>query len=198
MIQNVEWDSQHFNMNVGIYYVPTLKEIFNLESLEHEMKEYLYDVVYVRCKIPVIELENKHTFRDERIVYTKDNSDYPPPRWPLEQKYHCVSIRSCKNNNITNELIQLALASGEYSRYKLDERFDEECFVKLYKDWIVNSIDKDFATDVLVASVNNHDVGLLTYKITDRVSSIGLLAVAATHRGLHIGKYLMQYYQELL
>lgn len=78
MIQNVEWDSQHFNMNVGIYYVPTLKEIFNLESLEHEMKEYLYDVVYVRCKIPVIELENKHTFRDERIVYTKDNSDYPP------------------------------------------------------------------------------------------------------------------------
>ena len=92
----------------------------------------------------------------------------------------------------------MALASGEYSRYKLDERFNKECFEKLYKDWIVNSVNKEFATDVLVASVNDKDVGLLTYKMVGDVSTIGLLAVSASHRGLHIGKQLMKCYQESL
>lgn len=90
------------------------------------------------------------------------------------------------------------MASGEYSRYKLDKNFGEECFVKLYKDWICNSIEKDFATDVLVAIENNHEVGLLTYKVVSGVSTIGILAVATSHRGLHIGKQLMQCYHESL
>lgn len=199
MIQNIEWDSQHFNMNIGIYHVPTQNNSFDLDSLEREAKACHYDVVYVKSKSPIIDLENRQTFRDERLVYVKDNiRQITPPLWPQEQIQHCISIRSCKNNEITKELIQLALASGEYSRYKLDERFNEECFEKLYIDWISNSVNKDFATDVLVASVNDEDVGLLTYKVSGNVSTIGLLAVAATHRGLHIGKRLMQSYQESL
>lgn len=79
MIQNVEWDSQHFNMNVGIYNVPIKISNFDLESLQREAKECRYDVVYVRSNSPIIELENKHTFRDERIVYGKANSLITPP-----------------------------------------------------------------------------------------------------------------------
>lgn len=199
MIENIPWDSQHFNMNIGTYNVPTQNQNFDLETLLEEAKVCHYDVVYVRSNSPIIELENRQMFKDERVVYSKDSTKrFTPPIWPQEQKQNCISIRSCKNKEITNELIQLALASGEYSRYKLDKRFSEECFVKLYKDWIVNSIDKDFATDVLVASVNNHDVGLLTYKVTGEVSTIGILAVATSHRGLHIGKQLMQCYRESL
>lgn len=59
-------------------------------------------------------------------------------------------------------------------------------------------MDKDFATDVLIASVKNHDVGLLTYKVIGEFSTIGILAVAASHRSLHIGKQLMKCYQESL
>lgn len=198
MIQKVEWDSQHFNMNVGSCNVSAQNNNFDLESLLQEAKACHYDVVYVRSKSPIIELENKHTFRDERIVYAKNNKRFTPPQWPLEQNQHCISIGSCKNKEITNELIQLALASGEYSRYKLDKNFNRECFEKLYKDWIINSVYKEFATDVLVASVNGKDVGLLTYKVVADVSTIGLLAVSASHRGLHIGKQLMQCYHESL
>lgn len=199
MIQNIEWDSQHFNMNIGIYHVPTQNNSFDLDSLEREAKACHYDVVYVKSKSPIIELENRQTFRDERLVYVKNNiRQITPPLWLQEQIQCCISIRSNKHKDITKELIQLALASGEYSRYKLDTRFNEECFEKLYIDWISNSVDKDFATDVLVASVKDEDVGLLTYKISDNTSTIGLLAVAAKHRGLHIGKHLMHSYQESL
>ena len=79
MIQNVEWDSQHFNMNVGIYNVPEKLSNFDLDSLLREAKACHYDVVYVRSKSPIIELDNKHTFRDERIVYAKENSRITPP-----------------------------------------------------------------------------------------------------------------------
>lgn len=198
MIQNIEWDSQHFNMNVGSYNVPTKLFNFDLESLLREAKACHYDVVYVRSKSPIIELDNKHTFRDERIVYAKENSRITPHLWLQEQKQDCISIGSRKNKQISKELIQLALASGEYSRYKLDERFNRECFEKLYKDWIGNSVYDDFATDVLVASFNGKDVGLLTYKVTGTTAIIGILAVESTYRGLHIGKHLMQCYHEAL
>lgn len=79
MIQKVEWDSQHFNMNVGIYHVPTQNNSIDLESLEREAKARHYDVVYVRSKNPISDLERRHTFRDERIVYAKENTRITPP-----------------------------------------------------------------------------------------------------------------------
>lgn len=200
MLRRIEWDSQHFNMNVGVCDVPIQQLNFDLESLEKEARLHHYDVVYVKSKNPVMELENRQTFRDERLVYVKDNTNrIASPFLQLqEENKHSFSIRSYKNQEITKDLIQLALASGEYSRYKLDERFNKACFERLYIDWISNSVHTDFATDVLVASVQGEDVGLLTYKVSDKVSIIGLLAVADTHRGLHIGKHLMNYYQALL
>ena len=197
MIEIIPWDSQHFKMNVGVYNVPTKISNFDLESLLREAKACHYDVVYVRSNSPIIELENKHTFRDERIVYAKENTRITP-LWLQEQNQNCISIGSRKNKQISKELIQLALASGEYSRYKLDERFNRECFETLYKDWIRNSVYEDFATDVLVASLNDKDVGLLTYKVAGTTATIGILAVESTYRGLHIGKHLMQYYHEAL
>lgn len=92
----------------------------------------------------------------------------------------------------------MALASGEYPRYKLDERFNRECFEILYKDWIGNSVYEDFAIDVLVASFNDKEVGLLTYKVAGTTATMGILAVEYTDRELHIGKHLIQYYHEAL
>ena len=78
MIQKVEWDCQHFNMNVGSCNVSAQNNNVDLESLLQEAKACRYDVVYIRSKCPIIELENKQTFRDERIVYAKNNSFTPP------------------------------------------------------------------------------------------------------------------------
>lgn len=90
MIQHVEWDSQNFNLNVGSCNVPTQNNIFDLDSLQQEAKACHYDVVYVRSKSPIIELENKQTFRDERIVYAKNNKRFTPPSG-LKSRINTVS-----------------------------------------------------------------------------------------------------------
>ena len=79
MIQHVEWDSLNFNLNVGSCNVPTQNNTFDLDSLQQEAKACRYDVVYIRSKYPIIELENKQTFRDERIVYANNNKRFTPP-----------------------------------------------------------------------------------------------------------------------
>lgn len=89
MIQIVEWDSLHFNMNVGFYNVPTQSNNFNFEALQQEAKACHYDVVYVRSKSPIIEIDNKQTFRNERIVYVKYNTEFPP--YGLKNRIKTVS-----------------------------------------------------------------------------------------------------------
>lgn len=79
MIQKVEWDSQHFNMNVGSCNVPTQNNNCDLESLQQEAKACRYDVVYIRSECPIIGLENRQTFRDERLVYAKDRTKQIAP-----------------------------------------------------------------------------------------------------------------------
>ena len=90
MIQKVEWDSSHFNMNVGTYIVQNQNNNFDLESLQQGAKACRYDVVYIRSKCPIIELENKQTFRDERIVYAKNNI-YPPKKMASRTESTTVS-----------------------------------------------------------------------------------------------------------
>lgn len=91
MIQKVEWDSLHFNINVGTYNVPTQNQNFNLETLQKEAKASHYDVVYVRSNSPIIELENKQMFKDERVVYCKDSTKRFTPPYGLKNRNKTVS-----------------------------------------------------------------------------------------------------------
>ena len=49
------------------------------------------------------------------------------------------------------ELVELAIASGEYSRFRLDPRLNDERFVAMYRHWIDRSVARELADAVLVA-----------------------------------------------
>lgn len=91
---------------------------------------------------------------------------------------------------LSDGLIDLAIQSGLYSRFKLDSTFKNKEFERLYTTWITSSIDSD---DVVVFGyVSNHQiVGFITLSTKNNAADIGLIAVDETQRGMNIGSKLI-------
>lgn len=183
-IELLEWDSQNFDFKVGQLLVEKAEE-FSVNALLSKAKAEGYRLLYI---ITPHKLNNLNLFFDEKLLYSKTNIN----RYGIT----CDEIESCKT--ITADLYQLSIKSGEFSRYNIDPVFPTYLFEMLYKKWIENSINTDFATDVLVYRHNTKIVGLLTYKNKGCVSSIGIVAVDPLYQRLGIGSKLIQHYESLL
>jgi dTDP-4-amino-4,6-dideoxy-D-galactose acyltransferase len=88
-------------------------------------------------------------------------------------------------------LINLALESGEYSRFRLDPLFPAELFEKLYSCWITRAVRKENAWEVLVVKDKVNILGLISLGSKDERGDIGLLAVSSQARRKGIGGTLV-------
>lgn len=96
------------------------------------------------------------------------------------------------------ELIELALAAGSHSRFRVDRRIPTERFEAMYARWIEGSVQGELADAVLVATAGDQQsdtehrlAGMITLRGSDGVGSIGLVAVAEGCRGQGFGKRLL-------
>ena len=90
-------------------------------------------------------------------------------------------------------LESLAWQSGEYSRFRLDARFDPQVFRRLYARWLRNSLSGAIARQVLVwRGAGGQELGLLTLGEKNGRADIGLLAVDTAARGQRVGQHLVQ------
>ncbi|MDA8695948.1 GNAT family N-acetyltransferase [Flavobacteriales bacterium] len=91
----------------------------------------------------------------------------------------------------TTELEQLALTSGHQSRYRLDPRFPDRLFEKLYVHWIRATIDGLWDASVLGFMQGNQLTGFITVEFPESGTRIGLVAVHPDAQGQGIGKQLI-------
>ena len=185
-VKFLDWDTKHFGFKVGTIEIDKEKD-FSLEQLKNDVRIEDYKLVYLKSSSL---LDNSTLFFDEKLVYSQKKTNV--------DSFFCSEIESYRSNIIEQEVYDLALKSGEYSRYKLDQNFPTECFHLLYNKWIENSIYTDYATDVLVYRLERKPVGLLTYRNSEDTSSIGIIAVNQDFQGYGIGSKLIKYYQSLL
>lgn len=92
---------------------------------------------------------------------------------------------------INESLSSLVLQSGVCSRFKIDPKFVFGEYEKLYRLWLEKSIGGEKAHEVLVFVKENKEIGLITLEKRESSVAIGLFAVDAKHRGLHIGTKLI-------
>jgi dTDP-4-amino-4,6-dideoxy-D-galactose acyltransferase len=90
-----------------------------------------------------------------------------------------------------SQLEKLAIQSGIFSRFAIDNRFSHEKFTALYKTWIRKSISGEMADEVLVIRQNNHIAGMITLSNKNGVGNIGLIAVDEEFRGRKFGQQLV-------
>jgi dTDP-4-amino-4,6-dideoxy-D-galactose acyltransferase len=173
-MRRLDWDSSFFKLEVG--------EIEINDDLKNDNYSD-FDLLYVKknkeISIPGFRLnyeEHKVVFEKE-ILSTSDGSN------SIKQ------FSKVKYN--VEDIYDLAYESGKYSRFLKDSLFGESKFKKLYKEWVDNSITKQFADDILLYFIEDKIVGFVTYKKHSTYGQIGLIAVNVNFQGKGIGKQLI-------
>lgn len=177
-IKHLDWDSSFFNKKIGLL---ELLNDCNFSKIKND-----YDLIYVVSDkdVAVESVDFKEGYRENKIVFSKK----------IVQKNESteVNIFSELEDSPRNEIYELAFESGKFSRFKLDKNFHQIEFENLYKKWVDNSFNKEFADAVLVYKEQNKILGFVTYKVWDKQATIGLIAVCSKHQGIGIGKKLIQ------
>lgn len=175
-INRLEWDSEFFNLEVGDF---EYKKISIPDCSD-------FDLVYIKSDNEInLEIDGfEKTYTETKIIFRKDlNSPNQQDNSIFESSQIDFSIA---------DVNQLAYESGKYSRFQLDHKINQKKFFEMYDLWVVNSLNKKFADGVYLFVEEAKAVGFVTYKISDRYATIGLIAVSPNHQGKGIGKKLLQ------
>lgn len=172
LVKRLDWDSRFFEREIGLYNVLNQKDNFNCPPE--------FDLVYL--------FSDKELFYnglpkciDKKIIFIKETVTEIVNESNVE----------LYDGALNQELIELSIQSGVYSRFRLDKKLSSY-FELLYTLWIKNSIESDFADYILVYKLENKIIGFLTLKEKEDYFQIGLISVSEKHRGKGIGTALLK------
>lgn len=180
-IKTLQWDTDFFGYRVGRLDASSLTDIKNA-SLES------YKLVYVFSEFYFSEYEKNLV--DRKLTYNCEISNIQDVN---SQESNIVITQYNPELHSYEELLNLVLESGVYSRFLIDPNFINDEYRRLYTCWINNSLRQGSNHIVIVACDGNEIVGFATLSEKEQgLADIGLLAVATHVRGKKIGARLIQ------
>ncbi len=179
-LNRLSWDSDFFALEIAEY-------LHNgLDTLSNDQNNAFDLIVLKTEEEQSIAIEGFYpNFSESKITYSKP-----------------IDITNIKDVDSTvfdhdinpiseSELFDLAFESGKYSRFKLDPNFSKGQFERLYKAWIINSLNKKMATKTFYTRHNDKITGFVTLKKNEPSAQIGLIGVRNEFQGQKIGTRLM-------
>lgn len=179
------WDSDFFKYKIAKIEIDGLS--IDLIDQLNSLKSSDYTLIYLFSK-KELNISNSDLVNFNPILVDK--------KITYEKKLSNVSSRYDKNiyrynrDIIDNKLIELAVQSGEYSRFKIDNRIGYKKFRELYEIWIKNSVQKKPAKETLIYHLNDIK-GFVIVGEKRNKAWIDLIAVDETTRGKGIGTKLI-------
>ena len=175
-IEYLDWDSQLFDYPVGLILNPSR---IDLKSVQDKIGPYR--LVYLKSK----EKLNTPFFEDVKVSFRLDVTILIKREVSIEGQ-----VESYSGQNLI-ELISLAMESGKFSRFKLDRNFNGLEFEQLYFQWIINSLKKKIADEVLLIRIDHEIAGFITLKLNEIDCEIGLIATSPKHQRMGVGRGLI-------
>ena len=188
IIENLPWDSKLFDYPVSRFFTDNLDIEFIKQEIDSQ-KEIGMKLMYCFVNpgdVKIIDYfkANSVLLADRKITYEKDISS--SDMYDVDP-----SIIDIIYQPLDKEILSLALQSGQFSRFRVDEHFANSEFEKMYKIWIENSLSGKIAKSVYVFEISGTKAGLITLGIKDDSGDIGLLSVDEKFRGQKIGTKLI-------
>jgi ribosomal protein S18 acetylase RimI-like enzyme len=197
VIKRLEWDSECFGYEVGTASIGV--GAFNYDEFISEAKAY--QLVYIFSKNNLTSLPFDIKKVDEKITLKKDIqpsfNSLQGKREPIENyspSGTIVDLDAIESmqpaNDFKKAFLDLALISGEYSRFRTDERLKNQEFERLYRFWADRALVED---DKGFALVEGGEVrGMITLTtVQDGTYRISLLAVHPGSRNQGMGRALL-------
>ena len=183
----VEWDSNFFDFKVA--KVNNFDSMEEFDVIKEELKSNQVELAYVfsepNSNLDTILKTSNVFLADEKVTFSRivdeirDHVDYS-------------FIEEYQDAIVTDKMLDIAIQTSEYSRFRLDANFKKEAFKKLYYQWIKNAVEHQENGKLFV--FQNEDVlkGLVYLKeIDESKGSISLIGVDQCYRGEQIGTKLI-------
>lgn len=183
-IIKLEWDSNFFGYNVGKIVISDPK-YFNKLEFQSEIENYNLIYVYSKHEVNI----NGFKLVDEKVTFSQNLSNLKNIGNEFDKEIRIFN----ENQDQLNDLKELAIESGVYSRFNIDKNFSNNEFQKLYNEWILNSLSKKNVFNVFVCLNDDKKIiGFITVgEKTKNTSLIGLIAVKKEARGMGVAKQLI-------
>lgn len=176
-IRTLQWDSDFFGLRIGRADIQTRDDAEKLHTSFAAIKQR-YDLLYVFDSNAVGFAAHGSKLVDEKILYSK----------PCEQRSQYAEIAFYKDVVPNEDLYRLALVSGTYSRFRLDEHLPQGSYERLYNRWIENACPKQGTNKQILIYKDEHDAikGMITIDHSGELGHIGLVAVDhdVQHQGI--------------
>ncbi|MCB2203187.1 GNAT family N-acetyltransferase [bacterium] len=95
------------------------------------------------------------------------------------------------NDELPHRLRDIALVSGQHSRFLTDPQMPEGTYERLYNLWLKRSLSREIADEVLVSEEDRSITGFVTIALQADIAVIGLIAVDPATQGRGIGAQLI-------
>ena len=184
--QLLTWDTDFFGIKTG-RIIPTSLQENQLASILTEMRQKGFQLVYWASEHQCVYDFQSYSGQlvDKKTSFDINLQNINPDSMPLPK------TEPYSSSLPYSQLEKLAIQSGIFSRFALDNRFPHEKFTALYKTWIRRSVSGEMANEVLVIRKNNHIAGMVTLLNKNGVGDIGLIAVDGEFRGRKFGQQLV-------
>jgi len=187
----LDWDTRFFDFNV----VEIKKDV--LTSIN--VKEILDDLASSQIKLGYYTSSNLIAGLKSDVYEIK----FIIKRIPLEKKilihspFH-ENIELYKEDYVDEALISLAQLAGRQGRFGNDTNISDTLCDEIFKNWMINSVNKKMASHILVYKVANKIVGFATIKIREGKGYSPLLAVDRKFEGMGVSFALMRAAETIL
>lgn len=180
MLEKLEWDSNFFLKNIAEIKIENSQSI-PLDNLQYDL------IVSNQLDDSPLQI-NGYTelFKETKLIFIKNIFD----------------VKSSENNEVKDSddytkdarfFSDLAYESGKMSRFRLDAKFGLSKFKELYDLWIINSLNKKFATKTFFIEKNEVAIGFVTLQQNNGIGKIGLIATLPDFQGLGLGRKLLEH-----
>lgn len=180
-IRKLDWDSAFFGMRIGRVDVMEPGDMITLALRQKELSEQ-FDLLYMFDLNQFGFSARDAKLVDEKVIFSKF----------CEEKENFSDVMTYEQSVPNESLYQLALVSGEFSRFRLDKRFPEGSYEKLYLRWIENACPSEGTNKQIFLYIQNGIAqGMITVDYAGDHAQIGLVAVHPGYQHKGIGSKIM-------
>ncbi len=183
-IKRLDWDSDFFGLRIGRAEIDSAEEARALYDQRASVEDS-FDLVYVVTPHNIGFPMPNAKLVDAKVVYALSDD--------LGSEVNKDVILWDSAKGVTDDLLHLALVSGKYSRFKLDNRFPQGSYERLYSRWIEQSVNHSLATEVFCYMHEGVPRGLVTLDNKNGFGTIGLVAIHEDFQQRGIGTAMMQH-----
>lgn len=182
MVGRLQWDSDFFGLRIGRTDIVS-NERWSVLLHEADVLRMQYDLIYVFSQQALSTNTDGMRLVDTKTIYAKsiDSSAIMPN-----------SIECYQETAPNDDLYRLALVSGVYSRFRLDDNLPVDAYERMYRCWMEQSVIGNIADFVFFHRTNNSIDGMVTFKVNSMEANLGLLAVDYQSQGKGIATMLLK------